>query len=214
MSRRARGDTEDAVRAGVVGREFVLLGPGTANTFLYEAKNFIRDLTGIINAAYRTKFDKASEFCKAKGGSKIQRWAADRFGAEDRLTKFLELHETWLWELVQKRNAVEHPKGHSGVLHVINYEMEPGVGIWRPTWYRATNQPTCIVPDMAAFCDAMLRFAEELTIYIIGKHLRSGRLHIYEIPESERIPQCPKRFYVGFTEHVMFAAAPSSSGGA
>jgi hypothetical protein len=189
----------------VVGLQHVV------ETFLYEAKNFIRDLTGVINAGYGTVFDQASEFCEAKGGGKIRRWAVGHFGPEDRLTRFLALHETWLWEVVQMRNAVEHPKGRSGMLHVANYEMVPE-GILRPTWHREANQPTYIVSDMAILCDHMLRFAEELTIYIIEKHLHLNMLQIYEIPESERNAHCPRRFDIGLTENMakQFAAHFSS----
>jgi hypothetical protein len=165
-----------------------------AETFLYEAKNFIRDLTTVINAAYRTEFDQASQFCKAKGGSIIWRWAVGRFGSEDRLTRFLGLHEAWLSEAVRMRNAVEHPKGRSGVLHVRNYELVPDAGILRPMWNREGNEPTSIVADMAVLCDQMLRFAEELTIYIIEKHLHVNIIQIYEIPENQRDPRCPRRF--------------------
>jgi hypothetical protein len=173
-----------------------------AETFLYEAKNFIRDLTAVINAAYGTDFDQASEFCKAKGGSKIQRWAVGHFGREDRLTRFLGLHEAWLCEVVRMRNAVEHPKGRSGVLHVTNYEMVPDVGILRPTWHREGNQRTFIVADMAVLCEEMLTFAEELTIYIIEKHLPENMIQIYEIPENQRNLCCPRRFEIGLTEDM------------
>lgn len=172
-----------------------------AETFLYEAKNFIRDLTVVINAAYGTGFDQASQFCKARGGSKIQRWAVSHFGREDRLTRFLGLHEAWLCEVVWMRNAVEHPKGRSGVLHVTNYEIVPE-GIFRPTWHRGDNQPSSIVGDMAVLREQMLRFAEELTIYIIEKHLHVNMFQIYEIPAEERNPRCPRRFDLGLTEDM------------
>ena len=87
--------------------------------FLYEFKNFVRDLTDMINAGYATEFDQAGEFCQEKGGSKIRRWAVGNFGAEDWLTRFPALHETGLWEVVQLQNAIEHPKGRSGMLHVL-----------------------------------------------------------------------------------------------
>lgn len=189
-------NSQVATIPSVVGLRYV------AETFLYEAKNFIRDLTAVINAAYGAGFDQASDFCKAKGGSKIHRWAVGHFGPEDRLTRFLEAHEAWLCEVVRMRNAVEHPNGRSGVLHVTNYEMVPDVGILRPTWHREGNQRTFIVADMAIICGEMLNFAEELTIHIMEKHLHENIIQIYEILESQRDPRCPRRFDIGLTEEM------------
>jgi hypothetical protein len=133
-----------------------------AETFLYEAKNFLRDLTVIINSAFGTAFDKASQFGNTKNAQdgEIVRWAGQQFGPDDRLTKFFRLHQEWIVGVVQMRNAVEHPNGYSGVLHIRNYELMPDGSIRRPVWCRNDELPSRMVDDMAGLCDQMLVAAE------------------------------------------------------
>src|SRR5262249_44639757 len=120
-------------------------------SFLYEVKNFFRDLTGVINAAYATRFDHASQFYASRNG--IPQWAADQFGTEDRLTKFLTSHQGWISDLARMRNAVEHPNGRDGVLDIMDYQMVSNHEILRPTWQRTGNRLGFIVSDMGVLCN-------------------------------------------------------------
>lgn len=175
-----------------------------AETFLYEAKNFLRDLTVIINAAFGTVFDQASQFGKIKNAEdgKIVRWAEQQFGPDDRLTKFFRLHQEWIGEVVQMRNAVEHPNGYSGVLHIRNYELMPDESIRRPVWHRNDESPSRMVDEMAGLCDQMLVEAEELVALIVQRNLAAPILQLYEIPDEQRKPDCPMRFTIGLTEEA------------
>lgn len=164
-----------------------------AENFLYEAKNYLRDLTDVINAAYSTSFNQASHF-----HNQIPQWAVGEFGTEDPLTKFLSSHRGWISEVNRMRNTVEHPNGRDGVITITNYQMVPNLGILRPAWQRTGKQQSFIVSDMAALCDVMLRFGEELIVIIIEKRLHSPMIQIYEIPVDERNSICPKRFVLGF----------------
>ena len=169
---------------------------GDAENFLYEAKLFLRDLTGLINAVFGTKFGQASDYysAKSKRNGKIAAWAEESFGADDRLTRHLTLHQDWIGEVVRMRNAVEHPGGKSGVLHVKNFEMMSDGTIRLPVWFRNEEQPSKLVEDMEGICEYLLLFAEELLVFILEKHLAMPFLQIFEIPESARDKQCPKRF--------------------
>jgi hypothetical protein len=70
-------------------------------TFLYEAKNFLRDVTGIVNAAFATTFNEASQFTTGTTSkAKITQWAEVTFGPHDRFTEFFRLHEKWIGEVV------------------------------------------------------------------------------------------------------------------
>jgi hypothetical protein len=172
-----------------------------AENFLYEAKNFLRDLTVIINAVFGTGFDQASQFGKVGNArdSKIARWAERQFGPDDRLTKFFRLHQEWISEVVQMRNAVEHPDGYSGVLHIKNYELMPDGSICRPTWYRNDDSPSCMVDEMVGLCEQMLVLADELVALIVQRHLAAPILEVYEIPDEQRNPECPMSFRIGLT---------------
>jgi hypothetical protein len=56
--------------------------------FLYEAKNFIRDLLQVVNHLYGTRFKKASEFSPAKKGRQsLVEFAEKTFGPDDGETK-------------------------------------------------------------------------------------------------------------------------------
>ena len=61
------------------------------HNFLYEAKNFIRDLLKVVNHLYGTNFEEASEFSRAKKGSQsLVEFAENTFGADDGKTKMLK----------------------------------------------------------------------------------------------------------------------------
>jgi hypothetical protein len=175
-----------------------------AESFLYEFKNFLRDFAAVVNAAYGTKFEEAARFCDFRGvaGSDIRQWAARLFGEDDALPRFLSLNEAWIVELIQMRNAVEHPGGRAGNLRVINYEVTAVAGLERPRWVRNENPATPILDDMTLVCEQALSFADELTAMIISKHLPEGFCQIYAIPEGERNPACPRSYVVGLTESM------------
>jgi hypothetical protein len=176
-----------------------------AETFLYEAKNFLRDLTVVINTVCGTEFDQAGQFSRLrnKDESEIGRWAVIRFGEVDPISKFLRAHTNWLGQIVKMRNAVEHPGGRSGTLEIFNYEMAPNIGIIRPAWRLRDASPTSIVDDMSRVCDGLFGFAEELIVLLIEKFLPEGLFEIHQIPEEQINPQCPLRFRVGLSEQMI-----------
>ena len=175
-----------------------------SETFLYEAKNFLRELTMIINAAFGTAFGQASQFGNINNAEdgQIVCWAEQQFGPDDRLPKFFRLHQEWIGEIVRMRNAVEHPDGYSGVLHIRNYELMLDGSIRRPVWHRNDETPSPIVDEMAGLCDQMLVLADELVAFIVQRHLAAPILEVYEIPDEQRNPDCPMSFKIGLTEEA------------
>ncbi len=100
--------------------------------FLYEAKNFLRDISmmfGPLGAIKFTKESKASHL-----GKEAVRWAECNFGNSDRLTKFLRGHHSWIDHVIRMRNAVEHPGGNAGRLDIENFKPV-GNTVQRPTWH-------------------------------------------------------------------------------
>lgn len=168
---------------------------GEVESFLYETKNVLRDLTKIINEFFGTSFNAASNFCdlSAKGRSKITKWAEDRFGAGDALTKMLKADEMWIAEAVKKRNAVEHPGEQSGTLYIKNFQSMNG-RLVSPYWYRNQHPPTDILEDIQAYYHNLLTFAEEIAVSGIEKNLSQKIICFVEIPENERNPESPIRF--------------------
>jgi hypothetical protein len=82
------------------------------HNFLYEAKNYIRDVLCVVNKLYGTSFSEASEFSKArKGGKSLIEFARETFGPDDARTKMLAEAVPWVEEAIAMRNAVEHPTG-------------------------------------------------------------------------------------------------------
>jgi hypothetical protein len=61
------------------------------HNFLYEAKNFIRDLLQVVNQLYGTTFKEASEFFRArkKGSRSLVEFAEKTFGVDDAKTKMI-----------------------------------------------------------------------------------------------------------------------------
>jgi hypothetical protein len=87
-----------------------------AETFLYNGKSSLRDLTNIFKILFSKDFKQEARF------DKVLTWSNEKFGADDSLTKMLKDDEgSWIKKIVSMRNAVEHPGGHSGILHIENF---------------------------------------------------------------------------------------------
>jgi hypothetical protein len=94
--------------------------------FLYEAKNFIRDTLKAFNLLYGTAFEEASEFLWPKRGRpSLVDYAESTFGPDDDKTKLFKQMLPAAERVVSFRNAVEHPGGHFGTLHIENFRLDP-----------------------------------------------------------------------------------------
>lgn len=170
-----------------------------AETFLYEVKNYLRDLAKVFNLFYGTSFQQASDWFDPKGSvlGKIQEWTRNKFGADDGFVKALMEDSAWIKELVRKRNAAEHPGGHSGVLVIKNFQLSGEGKFIPPIWFREGEQPTQVLKDLEAYCHNLFTLAEELLVIgCIDKNLNNELVTISEIPESHRREENPQRFTV------------------
>ena len=163
-----------------------------AETFLYNGKSVLRDLTDIFSILFSKDFKKEARF------DKVLKWAKKEFGPDDPLTKMLEDDaNTWIKKLVRMRNAIEHPGGYAGVLYIENFSsMEEGtkVLVIEPLWYLNTEKKIPIVYEMGVFVNNLLTFCEEILVLNLEKFKKGFPILIAEIPEKERDVQCPKRF--------------------
>jgi hypothetical protein len=161
----------------------------TAEMFLYEAKNFLRDISIVFVPLGPIKFTKESKASHL--GKEAIHWAECNFGNSDRLTKFLRRYQSWIDHVIRMRNAVEHPGGRSGRLYVENFK-HVGNTVQRPTWRLNGDPPLEVITDMGNLCEGLLLYAEDLLALLVEKHLPEI-VQIVEIPELERNCQIPKR---------------------
>lgn len=180
--------------------------------FLYEAKNFLRDLLNNVITKFfpELDFSDASSFFDSRGDGDgpFVKWASEQYGAGDGLTRMLRDDQDWIKELVRKRNAVEHPGGRSGNLSVRNIEALPDGKITAPVWCRTDTIEGHISTEMEKYCENLLSFAEEVIIFgCIEKTSFSQIITFSEIPEAERNPECPIRFKACFREGVIEGAS-------
>ncbi|EKE02090.1 MAG: hypothetical protein ACD_20C00428G0001 [uncultured bacterium] len=151
-------------------------------TFLYECKNFLRDLVGVFNEFYFTDFDEPSSFYNANSKGSI--WVEQNFGAGDKITGLLKEAEPWIKEIIFKRNTVEHhPKGYEGILVIENFKRQSNGNLLKPIWYRDQNKYltnkgpiTEVIQDINHACCNMLILAEELIAFSIEKNVQKSSI--------------------------------------
>jgi len=173
------------------------------HNFLYETKNYIRDLLKVFNLLYGTNFKEASEFSGPKKGNKsLVKFATESFGADDSRTKFFEAAVNCVEHFVYLRNAVEHPGGHSGELMIKNITWDANGKATEPVWVRVKDgvplaTPSSICSDMNSAINHFLHLGEVVLVSWAAKHLRFPDLmRVVLIPEENRDPKCPMNFEV------------------
>jgi hypothetical protein len=173
-------------------------------TFLYEIKNYVRDLLKVFNLLYGTNFKEAREFSrpKKKAGVSLVEFASESFGADDSRTKFFKEAVKSVEYFVDHRNAVEHPGGHSGELVIKNITWDANGKATEPVWVRVKDgvplaTPSSICSDMDSAIHHFLHLGEVVLVSWAAKHLRFPELmRVVPIPEENRNPKCPINFEV------------------
>lgn len=175
-----------------------------AESFLYQAKNYLRNTLRVWNWFYKTEFADASAYIlvKKETQSKLEQWALKEFGPDDRRTLLIQSEQQWAAPLIKMRNALEHPGGLSGKVHFQNIVIT-GQALNVPTWCRNNEKPVPLVLAMTEFLEDMLSMGEEILAVNIEPRLQP-MFTLYEIPDRERDPQQPARLRVGPTRE--FAA--------
>jgi hypothetical protein len=179
------------------------------HNFLYEARNFIRDLLQVVNHLYGTTFVEASEFSRAKKGiQSLVELAEKTFGADDGKTKFLKEAVPSVEELIAMRNAVEHPEGLSGKLVIANFTLGADRKIDEPIWHREKDgklvaEPSSIRADMKACIHNLLTLGEDVFVSWASDHLQvPDMMRIAYIPEDKRNPTCPIKWTVTLNQRL------------
>lgn len=167
-----------------------------SETFLYNSKILLRDYVEVFNVIFNASLAKEARY------DKVCKWAKDELGKEHKLTLVLnEDHDLWINKIVKMRNAVEHPGGHSGHLHIEDFSLiyqNNKPLLKAPVWYLNDETKSTIILDMEIFLHNILTFCEDtfaLCLEIVGSEFP---LKIVEVPELERNKDCPIRFRVVF----------------
>ena len=159
--------------------------------YLYSAKSTLRDAAGAFKIFFGEEFKEARY-------DKVLAWAQQRFGKENKFVHVLnEDHDQWIRRLVTMRNAVEHPGGHSGTLHIRNFEFSNN-RLSTPVWHLNDEPPAGVAHEMPMFVQNMLTFCEDLLVFGMQAVGMIPGVGIVEIPEAERVPDLPKRLKAAF----------------
>jgi hypothetical protein len=165
-----------------------------AETFLYQAKSVLRDLTKLFLILFGEDFNNTARF------DLVVEWAEAEFGEENELTKMLKTDESlWIRLLVKMRNAVEHPGGRSGTLHVENFTAQvkgSTVVVLEPVWYLDNDKKSAVVRDTRVFTDNLLTLCEQTLILCLEKFKKDFPIVVVEIAERDRNPSCPVRYKI------------------
>jgi hypothetical protein len=100
------------------------------------------------------------------------------------------------------RNAVEHPEGYSGRLHIQNFTIDEKGNLQEPIWWRIKNArkeygPIPIVSDMHMGVYNLFVTGEEVLVMWARQNLLMPQLTmIAETPEERRDPNCAIKYAV------------------
>jgi hypothetical protein len=177
--------------------------------FLYEAKNFLRDLMQLVNFLYGTKFNDASDYLpakRAKPRSSVVSFAEQTFGSTDPRTIFLKKLAPDVDCIVTYRNAVEHPNGYAGPLEIRNFQLIDGK-LAEPCWWLPKDvnaKPAPIRADLTPIIATVLTLAEDIFVSWAAHNLKSPNFsQIKLIPKEQRDPNKPVKYVVDATDELL-----------
>ena len=168
-----------------------------SENFLYHAKNYLRDLGLFLKFIYPSLKLPKTPF-STQGKENI--FDTFLYCERPNLKSVFDEDRIWIAELISKRNAVEHPDGHSGKLHIINFQTTRENKIIPPVWYREMKgekvSPVIdILQDMSVCLENLFTFSEDIIIHFcIENNFCMDGIVIYEIPREKRDKKCPIKY--------------------
>lgn len=192
------------------------------HNFLYEAKSFVRDLLQAVNVLYGTALVEASEYYPpkrpVKGKQSLIEFAEATLGRNDYKTeRFKDMLDT-VERIVNYRNAVEHPAGRSGTLHIRNFRLDPNGKFSEPGWWiekdGVKGVETSIGADLFGITENLLLLGEEVIVLWANDNLRFPEMsRIAMVAEENRDPQKPIVYVVTASLEFEQQLASLSAGG-
>ena len=170
--------------------------------FLYEFKNFLRELLDVFNLLYGTDYDEASEWIwkSKKHAQPVIEYAVAKFGEDDLKTRFLRQMKPCNGPFIAMRNAVEHPDGHSGRLVISDFTIGADGKLNEPVWSRVKDGtveygPTPILADLAKGVHNLFVSGEDAFVMWARENLLLlGVVVLGVIPEADRNPGCAIKY--------------------
>jgi hypothetical protein len=180
----------------------------SVETFLYQAKSVLRDLTRLFLILFSKDFGNQAHF------HSVLAWSNEKFGEKHPLTAMLKTdQDTWIKKIIQMRNAVEHPEGKSGTLNVLNFtssKQANQIMVTEPLWGLNNDPPVSIAEAMPVMVDNLLTFCEQVLILCLEEFKKDFPIVLVEVPESKRDPKCPIRYKMTVdTSKVQFPPTPA-----
>ena len=103
-------------------------------------------------------------------------FAEATFGPNDPKTAFLKKLSPTVEQVVRFRNAVEHPGGHSGVLNIRNFRLEPDGKLSEPCWWTEKDgqktPESWIGADLGGIINKLLALTELIFVSWAAENLR------------------------------------------
>lgn len=163
---------------------------GRLESFLHSAKLALRDSGGILSLFFGKNFGHKYH--------KALEWAKKGFDEDDPLVQVLASHARWISEVIDLRNAVEHPTDKPRwQLHIENFRLVRNgstLALRDPIWCLTGESPRLVSRNLPAIVDCFLRLSEELYVTSLIKQDTPILVKIEEIPQEERDPSAPVRF--------------------
>jgi hypothetical protein len=175
--------------------------------FLYQAKNFLRDLLKLFNMLWGTEYEDASEWVKGKKKrSSVEEFIVQRFGDKHANATFIKQYKACIEPFALLRNAVEHPE--TSQLVVKNFARQ-GSSLIEPSWelqkdHKIEYGPLPIVDDMSIAVRNLLILAEDMLVMWARINLvASQHVEVRYLPEEQRNAQCPVKYRIRPTDALM-----------
>jgi hypothetical protein len=162
-----------------------------AEDYLYKAKLVLRDFSKI--------FEHIFNITKTTGNyDKISKAIEEKFGRIELSKKIAEDSATWIRQIREMRDAVEHEDATGAPLRINNFSFDfsdpENIVAHEPYWFLRNKPATLISKDMAIFNYNLLTFCEETLLQSLLQLPLKAPIRFVEIPEGERNPSSPIRF--------------------
>jgi len=168
--------------------------------FLYEAKNYLRDLLKLVNLLWGTEYEDASEWVKGKKGRpSVQEFIVGKFGEGHVNARFIRQYKACIEPFALMRNAVEHPE--LAELVITNFSRD-GTELREATWGierdgKLEYGPVSVIEDMACSVRNLLVLAEDMLVMAAQVNLVAPALVVLQaIPEQDRKAECPVKYRI------------------
>jgi hypothetical protein len=175
--------------------------------FLYQAKNYLRDLLKLVNLLWGTQYEDASEWVKGKGGRpSLKDFIVGKFGEKHVNVTFIRQYPACIEPFALMRDAVEHPKSAQLVLK--NFTRD-GRALREPVWSLEKNGkveygPLPIIDDMDVAVRNLVVLAEDMLVMWAQVNLVAPEAsEVRAIPETRRNPASPVKYRIRPTDALM-----------